>query len=82
MPFNLTYCTKAIIPVEVGVTSIRRDFFNKDINNDQLRMNLDCLDEIRDEASKGVARYQQKMVGYYDQRVRLKRFSIRDLVLQ
>ena len=81
MSFNLTYGTKAIIPVEVGA-SIRRYFFNKDINNDQLRTNLDCLDEIRDEASKGVARYQQKMVGYYDQRVRLRRFSIRDLVLQ
>ncbi|XP_075640633.1 uncharacterized protein LOC142612420 [Castanea sativa] len=88
-PFNLTYGTRAIIPVEVGITSIRRDFFkaiirreffNKETNNDQLRMNLDCLDEIRDDASRIMARYQQKMSGYYNQRVKLRRFNIGDLV--
>ena len=26
-PFRLTYSTKAVIPVEVGVTSMRREFF-------------------------------------------------------
>ena len=81
-PFNLTYDTKAVIPVEIGVTSKRREFFDKETNDDQLWMNLDCLDETRDEASKRMARYQQKMAGYYDQRVKLRRFNIGDLVLQ
>ena len=44
-PFRLTYGTEAIIPVEVGVTSIRREVFNEESNDDQLRINLDCLDE-------------------------------------
>ena len=28
-PFNLTYGTEAVIPVEVGLTSLRREFFDK-----------------------------------------------------
>lgn len=63
-PFNLTYGTEAIIPVKVGVTSIRREFFDENVNNDRLRMNLDCLDKVRNEASQRMARYQQKMAKY------------------
>ena len=65
-PFNLTYGTEAVIPVEVGITNIRRDFFNEYVNDGQLRTNLDCLDEVRDELSQRMARYQQKMVRYYE----------------
>ena len=49
-PFRLTYGTEAIIPIKVGVTSIRREVLCEENNVDQLRINLDCLDEIRDEA--------------------------------
>ena len=33
-PFNLTYGTETVIPVEVGTTSIRREFFNEEANNE------------------------------------------------
>ena len=36
-PFNLTYGTEAVIPVEVGLTSLKREFFDKQDNNDQLK---------------------------------------------
>ena len=36
-PFNLTYGTEAVIPVEVGLTSLRREFFDEQDNNDQLK---------------------------------------------
>ena len=57
-PFKLTYGTKAIIPVEMGITSMRREVFHKGSNDDQLRVNLNCLDEIRDRASHKMTRYQ------------------------
>ena len=57
-PFRLTYGTKAINPVEVGVTSIKRAIFNKESNDDHLRINLDCLDEVREKASIKMTRYQ------------------------
>ena len=35
-PFRLTYGTKAVILVEVGVTSVRRGTFNEGCNDDEL----------------------------------------------
>ena len=65
-PFRLTYGIEAVIPVEVGVTSIRRGTFNEGINDYELRLNLDCLDEVRDNASSKMTKYQKKMAEYYD----------------
>lgn len=56
-PFNLTYGTEAVIPVEVGLTSLRREFFNEQSNNDQLKQNLDFLDKVRDQAAQRMAKY-------------------------
>ena len=56
-PSNLTYGIEAVIPVEVGLTSLRRDFFDKQSNNDQLKQNLDFLDEVRDQAAQRMAKY-------------------------
>ena len=57
IPFNLTYGIKAVVSVEVGLTSLRREFFNKQSNNDQLKQNLDFLDEVRDQATQRMAKY-------------------------
>ena len=35
-PFRLTYGTEVVIPVEVGVTNIRRKVFNKEDNDNHL----------------------------------------------
>ena len=80
-PFNLTYSTEAVIPVEIGLTSLRKEFFDERSNDNELKLNLDCLDEVRDQASQKMAKYQQKMAEYYNQRVKFKRFNIEDLVL-
>ena len=50
-PFNLTYGTETIILVEVELTSLRREFFDEQSNDDQLKKNLDFLDEVRDQAA-------------------------------
>ena len=72
-PFNLTYGIEAVIPVEIGLTNLRKEFFDEYNNDDQLKLNLDCLDKVRDQASQRMAKYQQKMAKYYNQRVKLKR---------
>ncbi|XP_075665359.1 uncharacterized protein LOC142635024 [Castanea sativa] len=81
-PFRLTYGTEAVIPVEVGMTSTRREAFCEENNDDQLRINLDCLDEVRDKASNMTMKYQRKMTEYYNKRVRPRRLEIGDLVLR
>ena len=80
--FRLTYGTKEVIPIEIGITSMRREFFQEGSNNDQLKVNLDCLDEVREEASWKMAKYLQKMIEYYNKRVKLRRLNIGDLVLR
>ena len=47
-----------------------------------MRVNLDCLDEVSDETSQKMMRYQQKMAEYYNERVKLRRLNIGDLVLR
>ncbi|XP_030959179.1 uncharacterized protein LOC115981140 [Quercus lobata] len=81
-PFRLTYSTEVVIPVEVGVTSIRREVLHEEHNDDQLRINLDYLDEVRDKAFSRMTKYQQKMTEYYNKRVKLRRLDIGDLILR
>ena len=81
-PFRLTYGTKEVIPVKVGITSIRREMFHEENNDDQLWVNLDCLDEVREKAYDKMTKYQQKVVEYYSKRVKLRWLDIGNLVLR
>ena len=81
-PFRLTYGTEAVIPIEVGVTSTRRVALSEEGNDDELRINLDCLDEVRENASNRMEKYRHKMTEYYNRRVKLRRLEIGDLVLR
>ena len=60
----------------------RRMVFNKEDNDDHLWINLNCLDKVRDKASKRMTKYQQKMAEYYNRRVKLRQLDIGDLVLR
>ena len=81
-PFRLTYGTEVVTLIEVGVTSIRREMFQEENNDNQLRVNLNYIDEVREKASDKMTKYQQKMVEYYNKRVKLRRFDIGGLVLR
>ena len=50
-PFRLAYGIEAMILVKIGITFMRREFFQKGSNNDQLKVNLDYLDKTREEVS-------------------------------
>ena len=56
-PFKLAFGTEVVIPAEVGVSSLRRAHYDKGTNNDELRLSLDCLAKVRDEATLSMARY-------------------------
>ena len=55
--------------------------FSEEGNEDKLRINLDCLDEVREKASSRMEKCQQKMAEYYNKRVKLRQLDIGDLVL-
>uniref|UniRef100_A0A2N9F216 Uncharacterized protein n=1 Tax=Fagus sylvatica TaxID=28930 RepID=A0A2N9F216_FAGSY len=81
-PFKLTFGTEAVIPVEIGLTTLRTTFHKEEENKGQLRLNLDLLDETRDKAARRITLYQEKMAKYYNTKVKLRRFEIGDWVLR
>ena len=66
MPFKLAFGTKVVIHVEVGLSSLRLSHYDESSNNDELRLNLDFLFEVRDKAALRMAQYQQKMAKYHN----------------
>ena len=56
------------------MSRLRRAHIDEGLNNDELRLNFDCLSKVRDEVALRMARYQQ--------RVKLRRFNLDDMVLR
>ena len=81
-PFKMTFGTKAIVLVEVGVSSIRRAWYDEKSNDKSLKLAVDCLPKVRDDVAQRMALYQERMTRYYNQRVKLKHFNLGDMVLQ
>ena len=80
-PCNLAFGTEAVIPVEVSLSSLRREPFDEKTNHKIRRLDFDYLDKIKDDALQRMMRYKQKMTKYHDQRVKLRRFNPGDLML-
>lgn len=74
--------TEAIIPVEVGLTSIRVKAYEEQMNQQEHKSNLDLIDEVRDEALKRMTKYKGAMARNYNKKVKVRRFDTSDLVLQ
>ena len=51
-PFALAFGTKAVAPIEVGLVSPRVKFTNAEHNEESLHLNLDLLEEKREQALK------------------------------
>nr|GEW04094.1 reverse transcriptase domain-containing protein [Tanacetum cinerariifolium] len=79
-PFSLTYGTKAVIPVEIGMPSIRCAEVNQAKNDKELLLNLDILEERREKEAVREARNKAKMEKYYNAKVRSTSFRPRDFV--
>ncbi|XP_077231532.1 uncharacterized protein LOC143864659 [Tasmannia lanceolata] len=81
-PFNLSFGTEAVIPVDIGVPSPRTVDFNEQLNGDGLRVNLDLLEERREESQIRAVAYKQKVSRYHDTKIRPREFRTGDLVLR
>ncbi|GKD42442.1 hypothetical protein Tco_1267087 [Tanacetum coccineum] len=79
-PFSLTYGMEAVIPVEIGMPTLRIAEVDMIKNDEALEINLDLLEERREQAAIQEAKSQAKMEKYYNARVRNISFKPRDLV--
>ena len=81
-PFSLSYGYKAIVPLEIGMSSLRRENYDPNQNNLLQRRELDFLEEKRHDSQLRVAIYQQCITRYFNSKVKPRRFKVRDLVLR
>ncbi|GJY79087.1 reverse transcriptase domain-containing protein [Tanacetum coccineum] len=79
-PFSLTYGAEAVIPVEIGMPTLRTAEVDMTKNNEALGSNLDLLEQKREQAAIQEARSKAKMEKYYNARVRSTSFRPADLV--
>ncbi|GJZ86758.1 reverse transcriptase domain-containing protein [Tanacetum coccineum] len=68
-PFSLTYGTEAVIPAEIGMPMYRTTVGDT-VHNDELRLNLDLLEERRERVAFREAKAKLNMTKYYNARVR------------
>ncbi|GJX13808.1 reverse transcriptase domain-containing protein [Tanacetum coccineum] len=68
-PFSLTYGTKAVIPVEIRMPSLRCEKIDQSMNDEALLLNLDILKEEREKAVIQEAKSKAKMERYYNAKV-------------
>ena len=81
-PFALAIVTEAVAPVEIGLKSPRIELSAVEHNDEALRLNLDLLNEKREQVLKHTEDYQRKTARYYNQKVKPRSYMSGDLVLK
>nr|GEU96763.1 reverse transcriptase domain-containing protein [Tanacetum cinerariifolium] len=81
-PFSLTYGSEAVIPTEIGIHTYQTLMIKEEYNKEEMRLNLDLLQEMRETVAVREARYKTKMEQYYNKKVRPTGFRTREFVFR
>ncbi|XP_028073724.1 uncharacterized protein LOC114276144 [Camellia sinensis] len=81
-PFALCFGTQAIIPLEIGLPTLKTEVFDLGRNDMMLALDLTLIEERRDRALASMARCQQQLAKSYNQRVQLCHYTPDELVLK
>ncbi|GJY31912.1 reverse transcriptase domain-containing protein [Tanacetum coccineum] len=79
-PFSLTYGSEAVIPVEIGMPTYLTIQFNEAQNKEEMRLNLNLIQERRETTAIREAKYKKKVEQYHNKQVRPVSFKVRDFV--
>ncbi|XP_074327774.1 uncharacterized protein LOC141665689 [Apium graveolens] len=81
-PFMLAYGAEVVVPLEITHGSPRIEAYEPETNEEGMRLTLDLIDEVRDEAITRNVEHQQRASLYYNRRVKERFFQQGDLVLR
>ncbi|XP_071687895.1 uncharacterized protein [Rutidosis leptorrhynchoides] len=81
-PFSLVYESEAVIPAEINVATMRIASFDESSNSEELRENLNLVEERREMAAIKEAINKQRIASYYNKRIQPLSFQLDDLVWQ
>ena len=78
----MAFGIEAVAPVKVGLKSSRIEFASAEHNEKVLCLNLDLLEEKREQVLKRIEDYHRMTTRYYDRRVKPRNYNPGDLVLK
>ena len=81
-PFSLVYGSDAMIPVEIQENSPCFQNFVAEESNKERNVNLDLLDEVREEARIKAKALNRKVEYKYSSKLRPRQFQVADLVMR
>ena len=73
-PICLAFGSEAVISVEIGLTNYRVSYHDERRNEEEMRLQLDLLDEVRMTAEQRVTRYQDLMAKHYNAKLKPRHF--------
>ncbi|XP_068491966.1 uncharacterized protein [Phaseolus vulgaris] len=79
-PFNLTYGTDAMLPIEVNEPTFRRQIEDWNIINECLRTDLDLIEELRERAKIKEVAVKRRASKRFNAKVKPRSFKEGDLV--
>uniref|UniRef100_A0A2N9EL99 Uncharacterized protein n=1 Tax=Fagus sylvatica TaxID=28930 RepID=A0A2N9EL99_FAGSY len=79
---RMTYGSEVVVPVEIGLTTLQTSTYDDQQNEEQLHLNLDLIDKVRETTETRMRRYQEKRARHYNTKVKPRQFSTGDLVLR
>ena len=81
-PFIIAYGSEAMIPAKVHRANHMVMKYQDEDTEEQLRLNLDLINEVRMNTEQRTTRYKNLMARQYDAMVKPRRFNIGDLLLK
>ena len=81
-PFSLVYGSDAMIPLEIHESSPRFLGFVAEESNEERKVNLDLIDEAREETRIKDEVMKRRVERQYNSKVKLRQFQVGDLVMR
>ena len=78
----MAFGMEAVIPIELDLKTALVAHFDESENDACIGRELDLLEERRETSQIRLAAYQAQAARFYNKKVKLRRFNIRDLVLR
>ncbi|XP_074347060.1 uncharacterized protein LOC141685883 [Apium graveolens] len=78
----LAYGLEAVVPLEITHGSPKIEDYESETNEEGMRLALDSIDEVRDEANVRNTEHQRRASLYFNRRVKQRFFYQGDLILR
>ena len=81
-PFSLVYVSKAVFPVEIGISSTRVTYYSHEENKNEKKINLDLLPETKGNAFSRSIAQKQRITRHFNRHAKTRHLQISEFVLR